>query len=151
MKFLLHNKRLPRFTIRLFLLLLIVNPQKSASAFLHDFFAPIPKTKIDLKLKLIGEIIGYSYIKVMLESTDNGKRYKNATTPFIGTYYEAVSSKTFKIVGTFNSETLVWKLDCFDKNTHNGVFIGKENADGTIEGHWTSKKIIRRFYLKKSD
>ena len=84
-----------------------------------------------------------------LQSTDNTKRYKNATRSFKGSYYEAISSKTFKIIGSFNTETLVWKLDCFTKNKHTSVFVGKESSDGVIAGYWTFNKTARKFYLRK--
>lgn len=100
---------------------------------------------------LVGEIKGYSYIKMNLQSTDNAKRYKNVARPLKGSYYEAINSKTYRIIGSFNTQTLVWKLDCFENNRHTSVFVGKENRDGMLEGYWTSSKVIRRFYLKKTE
>lgn len=126
-----------------------ITPQKSTSGLLKNSAVFKPAATVGLKLLLIGEIIGYSYIKISLQSTDNSKRYKNTAIAFEGTCYEAKTSKNYKIIGTFNTETRVWKLNCFDNSKHLSIFIGRENREGVIEGHWTCKKSILPFYLKK--
>ena len=138
------------FSSVMFLMLIVVNPQKSLAGFLYNPVVPGLSRKVDLSIKLIGEIIGYSYIKMEVEPYDNPKRYKTVTIALKGHYYEAITSKSYKIIGTFNTKTLVWKIDCFDNNSYMGVFIGKENSDGRIEGNWTSKNIIHRFYLQRT-
>jgi hypothetical protein len=109
-----------------------------------------PETANTFKLKFVGEIKEYSYIKMTIESTEDSKTYKSPIIPLKGHYYEAISSQVFKIIGTYNNETLIWKLDCFDKNNLlTSVFIGKANHDGVVEGKWTCKKMSYNFYLKQ--
>ncbi len=150
-KFSLKKYKAIGFAVFTFFVISLASPQKCFSSISKKPALPKTHVRSSLKVKLIGEIIGYSYIKMSLESSNNAKRYKNLSIPVKGSYYEAINSKTFRVVGSFNTQTLVWKLDCFDNNTHCSVFIGKENADGLISGHWTSKKTIRRFYLTKTE
>jgi hypothetical protein len=103
------------------------------------------------KLQFVGEIIGYSYLKMSLESTEYAKSYKSGTTALRGSYYEARSSSTYKIIGSYNGSTNIWKLDCFDRNNIlTSVFLGKTNSEDILEGTWTSKTISRKFYLKRN-
>ncbi|MBC7915876.1 MAG: hypothetical protein H7Y07_17340 [Pyrinomonadaceae bacterium] len=135
-------------TIILIVLFAVVNPQNSNSSFFNrnEKFS----TKNPIKASFIGEIIGYSYIKVTLETTPDPNSYNNASQSLKGSYFEAISNATFKITGSYNSDTFMWKLDCFDqKNIYTSSFLGKEDTDGRISGKWSSKKISHPFYLKK--
>ena len=108
-----------------------------------------PESTNKFKMKFVGEIKEYSYIKMTIESTEDSKTYKSPIIPLKGNYYEAINSQVFKIIGTYNNESLIWKLDCFDKNNLlTSVFIGKANHEGVVEGKWTSKKTSYNFYLK---
>ncbi|HEY0057226.1 MAG TPA: hypothetical protein VGB63_17895 [Pedobacter sp.] len=108
-----------------------------------------PETSNKFKMKFVGEIKEFSYIKMVLESTEDSKTYKSPSIQLKGNYYEAISSQVFKIIGAYNNETLIWKLDCFDKNNLlTSVFVGKANYEGVLEGKWTHKKMDYNFYLK---
>ena len=139
---------MPRFTtLTLFILLLIANLNSfgDSSSNLHC------NTSFSFKAKFVGEIVRYSYIKIIIESTGDPKRYRVGQIPFKGSCYEAISGNKYKIIGIYNTNTLIWKFDCFNqRNVHMSVFVGKENQDGGIEGKWSNKKITRDFYLKRS-
>lgn len=138
------------FAISVFLLIFLVNPQKSSASFLKGKSLSKYYVEDILKVQFIGEIVSYSYIRLDIVSTGDPKRYKNGIIPLKGNCYEAINGKTYKIIGSYNTNTLVWKLDCFsENNTHMAVFMGKENADGNIDGKWSNMKITRSFYLKK--
>ena len=68
----------------IFLLMFAGSPQKSFAALLYQAVLIKPKPETGLKVKFIGEIIGYSYVKITLQSTDNNKRYKNVVRPLKG-------------------------------------------------------------------
>ena len=138
------------FTLLAFLLISAANPQKGLSGFLYNPFLPSTSSEIDLNIKLVGEIIGYSYIKIEVDASENASRYNTVSIPLKGSCYEAINSKNYKVIGSFNTKTLVWKIDCFDNNAHRSAFIGKENHDGVIEGKWSSRNITRKFYLQRT-
>ncbi len=137
-----------RFTVFIFLVMSAVN---LAGGLAHPGKGQLiqPETANKFKMKFVGEIKEFSYIKMTIESTEDSKTYKSPIIPLKGNYYEAISSQVFKIIGTYNNETLIWKLDCFDKNNLlTSVFVGKANHEGVVEGKWTYKKTSHNFYLK---
>lgn len=103
-----------------------------------------------INFNFVGEIIGHSYIKINLESILI--KSKQDLLHLKGTCYEAISGHEYRVIGSYNIKTLMWKLNCFDnRNAHASIFLGKENKEGDISGKWTKNKAIRDFYLKKAD
>jgi len=87
-----------------------------------------------------------------VEASGKPKRYTPELIPLKGSYYEAVNGITFKIIGNYNRNTFIWRLDCFDQqNKHTSFFLGKEDHKGHIQGKWSTKKQTRSFYLMKKD
>ena len=137
-----------RYLVFAIFLLLCLTPTIGSS--IQRFKFSLPK-KNPIKANYIGEIVGFSYAKVSLESSLENNNYNPDILPVKGTYFEAVSGKTYRLIGSYNAGTFQWKLDCFDKNNKfNSVFAGKEDTDGNIEGTWTNKINTYKFYLKKN-
>lgn len=104
-----------------------------------------------IKNNYLGEIRKHSYIKLSIESADENLETDVVIIPVKGSYLEARTSKVYHILGHYNTETFIWKLDCFDdKQMYTSTFFGKEDADGNIEGTWTQQKKSYSFYLKKN-
>jgi hypothetical protein len=110
-----------------------------------------PERQLTQKNQYIGEVLGHSYIKVVLELPNNPD-HKYVNVPLKGILYEAISGRTYNIIGTYNQESFVWKLRCFDKSNRSYCRLeGKQNSDDGIDGSWSYKKTTRNFYLKKAD
>jgi hypothetical protein len=85
----------------------------------------------------------------MVESYSPAKKHQTIV-PLKGSYYEAVTGNTYKIVGSYNTRTLIWKFECFNtQNKHTSTFIGKGNKEEGIDGRWTYKSKTYSFYLKR--
>lgn len=144
----LPYRQLLVFTIFFSIALVLPKPAFSNT---HNPALLFQKNSNPIKKYYLGEIKKYSYIKVSVESTDELNDENTVIIPVKGTYLEARNSRTFNIIGNYNTETFMWKLDCFDhKNIYVSTFLGKEDTDGNIDGQWTKNKKSYNFYLKKS-
>ncbi|WP_207429665.1 hypothetical protein [Pedobacter sp. SYSU D00535] len=110
---------------------------------------PSIKTRIS-ELSFVGEIQGISYIRMTLTEVQQKTTFSSrAILKYKGSYYEAVSGKTFALVGSFDTDKRSWSFKCFDsQNVNVSSFIGKQGVDGTIKGVWKQKKASFPFYLK---
>lgn len=134
-----------------FLSMGLISPKPAFSHIGHPFLL-FQKSRNPIKNHYLGEVKKYSYIKVSVESAEEFTDENSVIIPVKGSYLEARNSRTFNIVGNYNTQTFMWKLDCFDhKNTYVSTFLGKEDSDGNIEGQWTKDKKSYSFYLKKNN
>ncbi len=121
---------------------------------LNDFIYQSNERLLQEKILFLGEIKGVSYVKMTLVSASEaaGAYSRSNLINYKGSYYEAVSGKTYPVIGVFNTETREWLLKSFaTDNSIFGIFSGKQGLDGNIEGYWKLKEKKYRFYLKKQE
>ena len=120
---------MPRFTtLTLFILLLIANLNSFgySSSNLHC------NTSFGFKAKFVGEIVRYSYIKIIIESTGDPKRYRVGQIPFKGSWTagqvaEHLAKSISGIPGLLVTETKDVERDPFEKcAVINSIFLNFE-------------------------
>lgn len=104
------------------------------------------------KMLFIGEIKGYSYIKVELEPVNISSEFiaeGDDQLKYKGTYFESATGRKYRVTGVFSVEGRSWTFRCFDTNNREVfVFKGKQEQDGRIEGMWLSNAKKHSFYLR---
>ena len=139
------------------ILILLLNRQEVSSHPVRPGWSPGSQGKTICnnadRLVYLGEIKGKSYIKMSM-CPANGKAFDDNTIIYTykGRYYEAISGKTYPLIGYFDRGTHMWNIKSIgNHNKTIAIFSGKESREGEITGTWKNKEGIFNFYLRREN